>query len=337
MNGKTMNWKTDLNAEDIRDTRQAFLLIAAGGTGRDALGTFERFGGNRVAKLALLIDTEPAETAAADAEVFLSIGHDEFDAIRADPKVFGPVTTTVVREMPEFIQAESLRDGSRTIRILSQMAVEVHKKQLKRSLKKAIRDLVKTSAANRIVPVLFGSTGGGAGSALVVILGALLNKPAFKSAITEGFATDLLQRPVALLADPHCFALRHGDRHASRILSNSFVTRVEVGELAKRGCWQYCFVQGLANGEAVLDTKEEVCRNLGASVYQLCRNFSYLKSRLVDTVDSDRWSARYLGFDIPEYHIPESEHPVYASKRKPRRVRNFVSLVDGNANQGATK
>ncbi len=190
----------------------------------------------------------------------------------------------------------------------------------------------RAAGVGTILPIFFASTGGGAGSALTVIFGKLFARSDFRARITEGFSPHTLDIPVALVTEPFSYALRHGDKHANRIMANALAFRIETALLEAEDAFQYIMHQGLANDAgAVLDTPDEFCRALGTSVYMLCREWAYFKARAVDTVDTAKIADRYHGLDIPEYHIPVEKHPTFASAVRSRRLYRGITLANGVA------
>jgi hypothetical protein len=175
---------------------------------------------------------------------------------------------------------------------------------------------------------LFSSTGGGAGSALVILLARLLASPAYRARITRGLSPNLLDTPLAVVTEPWALAWRNGERHADKILANAYAFRVESALLESRQAFQYVFHQGLANeGGAVLDSEEQVSKTLGTAVFNLCAHWSYLKARWVDSIDSAKVTDRYLGRDVPECRLPKAQHPPYAadvSQRFPFSANGFT-------------
>lgn len=312
----------------------AFLNLALGGTARLATETFEALyqaDGRPFAKHVVYIDTEPADAPHADTVLPIGLGPDDIDAIKADPSAVGPVAEAMVRRYPQYLKPESIRNGSRTVRFNSQLAVEYHLDRLIHGIARCVRDLKRTAGIRLIVPVLFSSTGGGAGSALVVLLGWLFAHRHFRALITEGLSPHTVDVPVAVVTEPFSYAIRHRPKHANKIIANAFAFRIETALLDAADAFQYVMHLGLANdGGAVLDTPEEISRALGTSAYLLCREWAYVKARAVDTVDSAKNADRYRGLDVPERRLPPADHPAYASTSSPPRPRHRIPLTNGS-------
>jgi hypothetical protein len=296
----------------------AFLLIAAGGMGRAALEWFGTlYDGVRPApfrKFALYADTEPGTICAADGKLDLGLSADDVGVLKADPQAFGRIAELMVAHYPHWLHPDDIKNGSRTLRLNTQLAVCFHAAKIARRLSACLRLMARHAPGCSIIPIFFSSTGGGAGSALVILLAQLLADPEFRRRITRGLNPNLLDTPLAVVTEPWAPAWRNGERHSDKILANAFAFRVESAILEARQAFQYVFHQGLANeGGAVLDSQEQVTNTLGTAVFNLCANWSYLKARWVDTIDSAKVTDRFLGRDVPEYRLPKEMHPPYAA------------------------
>jgi hypothetical protein len=313
---------------------RGFLLIGAGGTAREALETYGRFYENDGAPFpqrTVYIDTEPAPCRDADAIIPIGLQPGDIEAIKSDPELFGEIATIMVERYPQYLKAESIRNGSRTVRFNSQLAVEYHQDRIAQALNKCVRDLMRSAGIRQIVPVFFSSTGGGAGSALVVLLAWLFAQPRFRARITEGLDPHTLDVPLAVVTEPFAYAIRHRAKHANKILANACAFRIEAASLDHVNAFQYVFTLGLANdGGAVLDSPEEITRALGTAVYLLAREWDYFKGRAVDTIDSAKDGDRYLGVDVPEWRLPPTVRPPYAANVTPRKPRHRIPLTNGS-------
>jgi hypothetical protein len=253
-------------------------------------------------------------------------------AIQSDPEMFGLVPQTVVEHYPHLLREDSLQHGARTIRLLTQLAVEVHVEQVIRHLAKGIRQLLRKYRAKQIQPVLVGSSGGGTGSALIPLLGSCFAQEEFLRRVAQGMRVGIIHRPLVVVADPIAYADSVSDRQAHKILGNSKAFRIEMDLLDRQhGAFQHVLHQGLANaGGAVFDRREEVCKQLGIAVYQLCRHWqSFFKPSLVNGSEGHDPNDRYRGHNIPERYLPASVHPPFASKLPRRRLRRRITLTNG--------
>jgi hypothetical protein len=309
----------------------AFLVLPLGGTGREAVGVFESLyqaDGRPFKKCTVYADTEPGTVDGVDAKLDLGLDADQVAVIKADPAAVGPVAQTMVEHYPQFLQPESIKNGSRTLRVNTQLAVEIHLDAIITQLNRSIRETVRNAPVQSILPLFLSSTGGGAGSALVLLLGLLFANRKFRDLITEGLSPHLLDTPVAVVTEPFAYALLHKPKHAAKILANAFAFRIETALVEAQNCFQYVFHQGLANdGGTVLDRQEEIAKVLGTGAYEVCRNWSFLKARFVDTVDTNKITDRYRGMDVPEERLPHIPRPAYAAKVIPRRIYQRIQAV----------
>jgi hypothetical protein len=296
----------------------AFLLIAAGGMGRAALEWFgalyEGLGESVFPKFTLYVDTEPGTIPAADAKLDLGLSADDVSVIKADAKAFGPIAELMVAHYPHWLHPDDIKNGSRTLRLNTQLAVSFHAAKIARRLGACMRIMARRAPGCSIIPVFLSSTGGGAGSALVILIAQLLSDRDFRARITRGLNPNLLDTPLAVVTEPWALAWQNSERHAEKILANAYAFRIESALLEARQAFQYVFHQGLANeGGAVLDSQDQVSKTLGTAVFNLCAHWTYLKARWVDSIDSDKVTDRYLAGDAPEYRLPKELHPPYAA------------------------
>ena len=327
---QTNRWP-DLSAPECRT---GFLLIPCGGTGREACHTYVsayRRDDSPFPMFSALVDTEEADPPFVDDVVPIGIEAERLQAIIADPAAYGPVTEAVAKHYRHYLRdGAAIVHGSGTLRFLTQMCAEVHLTELVRKIKSAVRRL-KKMGARTIVPVLISSTGGGAGSALVVIFGKLFSDPCFVDSVTKGLNRHILQKPVAFVSEPFALADLHNETQANRIPGNAYAFRVETAYLEARHAFQMIFHQSLANdGGTVLDSPAEIYKGLGLAAYQFCRNIHYIKARFAGTVENAKLFGRYLGHDVPEAFVPKDSQPSFASELRPRRRYQFISLTNGD-------
>jgi hypothetical protein len=96
-----------------------YLIVAAGGTGRDAMPLFDllyRRDGEPFAKWLLQIDTENVRSAVVDDFACIRMTAGDIRAIQSDPEMFGLVAQTVVEHYPHLLREDSLQHGARTAR-----------------------------------------------------------------------------------------------------------------------------------------------------------------------------------------------------------------------------
>lgn len=294
------------------DGHPAFLNIAVGGTGTQAATHIREAhqADNRPFSMRLLrIDTDP--TTASCLDVSMPIGLDEvkLDAIRANPNKFSPVVPEILEHLGGFLHSEDIGHGSRTVRALTQLAFVYHEPRILRALRRLILDLKHEGGFDHIIPVVFGSSGGGTGGALLILLALALREPSFRRALTEGFPPGTLYTPIAFVAEPFAYAEKHHTIHANKILANAFAFRIECATIERRKAYKYVFHLGLANQfGTVLDQPAEVARVLGTSAYQFQRHWPDIKPRNVDTVDVHMINGRYQGEDVLPVSDDDSQH-----------------------------
>ncbi len=324
-----------------QDPPPAFWLLGCGGTAKAGLETTDRlYRADRSPFFmrSTISDTDPLPTEAADSTLSLGVDVQQLNAVLADPQAFGPISELMVRRYRQFLNPDSIKNGARTVRLNTQFAVEVNRQRIVDHFAADIRELVRQSGAATVQPVLFASSGGGTGSALVVTLGVLLTDPYFRARITEGLSPNLLDTPVAIMAEPFAHALKHSDAHANKILANAMAFRIETALLEAHNVFQYIIHEGMANSNGtVLDTMPQVSKVLGTMIYQFCKNWSHLKARFVDTVDSQVLTDRYRGRDVPEQHFPVTLHPAFASKLPPRHISHRIRVILNGRNHHETR
>lgn len=325
----------DLKAAKTHDEKRvAFLLLPLGGTGRGALKHFQSLYSlekARFPKFACHVDTEPGPAEGADSRLRIGLNAAKVDDVLADPELHGPVAQILSERYPQFLDPNSIQDGSRTFRALTQLAVEFHLDQIVVQFNRCIRHLMRTSNAKLILPVFASSTGGGAGSALAVVLSLLFADQRFRSKVTEGLDPYLLAPPVLLVTEPFAYSVDANLPQANRILSNAYAFRLEVAELQRRRAIQYAFFSSLSNSAgAMLDTEQEITRNLGSNMFAFCKAWSFLKARFVDSVDTEKYTARYAARDLPEC-FPDATVPSFGEvPTKRHRSPRITVTLQGN-------
>lgn len=284
------------------DGRAAFLVIAAGGSGFLAAkyirALFEA--DNRPFPLWLMqMDTDPTSAGYFDSSVPIGLNGVKIDALRCNPQKFGPTVARIIEHYKDFLHPEDVGHGSRTVRALTQLSFLYHKAAIRRALRQAIISLKHEGGFEYIIPVILGSSGGGTGSALLILLPLALLEPSFHGVLIEGLPPGTLRAPIGFVVEPFAYAEKHLTIHANKILSNAFAFRAECAAIERRKAYKYVFHLGLANEfGTVLDEPAEVARVLGTSVYQFQRHWADIKPRYVDTVDVQVIDGRYQGEDI---------------------------------------
>ncbi len=295
-------------------SRSAFLNIAVGGTGLSAAAHVHGLHQTDYLPFPtrlLQIDTDPTTASCIDFSVPIGFDEVKIDAIRSNPNKFSPLVSQILEHFDEFLHPEDIGHGSRTVRALTQLAFLYHKPQILKALRRLILDLKHEGGFDHIIPVIFGSSGGGAGSALLILLALALLEPSFRETLTEGFPPGTLRTPMAFVVEPFAYSERHHTIHANKILANAFAFRIECAAIEWRKPYKYVFHLGLANQfGTVLDQPDEIARVLGTSVYQFQRHWPDIKPRNVDTVDVHVINGHYQGEDVFHDQGPDSNgHP----------------------------
>ncbi|MDC3378724.1 hypothetical protein OAX78_00395 [Planctomycetota bacterium] len=242
------------------------------------------------------IDTDPRPSDAFDERCFIPLTEATLSAMKANPAHFGHTVEQIMGHYGALLDPEDAHNGSRTTRLLTQLAFAAHEKKVIKLMRTAVREL-RRRGAKRVIPIFLSSSGGGCGSALQALLAWKLHDRSVQRRVAEGFGESPLQRPVAFVVEPFAHAIRSADVDADKILGNSYAFRIESAILERMGAYKYVFHLGMANDSGtVLDTPEELARVLGTSVYTFMRDWSSIKARLVDTVDS-RFGHVYTGKD----------------------------------------
>ena len=302
------------------DNTTGFLNICCGGVGLEAGEVFSsRYlaDGRAFPQVLVHIDTDPIEAAFVEHRIHIGLDGGMLDALRADPEKFGPEAVTILKKHAQYLDAEDIVNGSRTIRCLTQLSFAYHERKIATSLRKALHDLISRSRIKTVIPVLTSSSGGGAGSALQSLLIHKLHQSRLRRLLTEGLRPHLLHRPISFVAEPYALAHQHEAEHHAKILGNAFAFRLESERLERAGMTKYCFHLGFSNRfGTILSDPHLIGWVLGTSVYELERNWSEFKSRFVDLVDTAALAKGYLGSDLPE-HVFGQTNAVPANRITP--------------------
>lgn len=285
-----------------------FLTLFAGGIGLSAGGIYrQRYeaDGRPFPMVAVSIDTDPVTADYIDETIHFGLDGRKLDALKADPARFGVAAEAICAHLGDYLTAEDASNGSRTIRGLTQAAFSFHEKRIAIGLRKAIHRLVDSHRVKTIIPIIVGSSGGGTGSALQVLLPFKLRERAFREQVLQGCESSLLQPPICFVSDPYALAQVHDSAHGAKILANAFAFRIESAALEKVHGTKYVIHIGFANSKGtVLSQPSLIARVLGTSVYEWQRGWPEIKNRLVDTADVNALSdTGYVGRDLPENRL----------------------------------
>ncbi|MBL8692498.1 MAG: hypothetical protein JNJ88_00215 [Planctomycetes bacterium] len=283
--------------------RTAYLLMGLGGAGGAALEIVSdllRTSNASPAVHLARIDTDMIPAVAGIDAFCMPVGA-AMEPVMETPGSFGSTVSEIVEGFEDYLDPDDMENGARTLRALTQAAALVKREELAAFLNNCLRKILTSHGANRVIPVLISSSGGGTGSALSVLLPDSLQEPGFRARVLEGLSPKLLAKPVLIVAEPFAHALRNSDEQANDILANAYALRLETAELERRGALKYVIHLGMTNESgAMLDTLEELWLSLGATAARLILHWQQLKSRFVDTLDRAARHHRYAGKNLPE-------------------------------------
>lgn len=287
----------------VYNERIAFLNLGLGGIGLRAFHSYHRHhdaDGQLIPQILVHIDTDPNSANYVDLACPIALDAGKLRALQADPGRFGESVSTILETYANLLSPEDVQNGSRTTRVLTQLAFCFHQQKIVMTLRTAVQQLVKHHKIDCVVPFLVSSSGGGAGSALQILLVRKFQQPSFRNLITEGLSEDLLQRPIGVVAEPFAYAMRHASTHHSKILANAFAYRIESEALERQAMAQYFYHLGFSNQHGViLSDPEQIAWVVGTSVYEYQRNWDEFGARCTDPKASGL-TQRYSGRDIPE-------------------------------------
>ena len=295
-----------------------FLGIGAGGSGKLALQSAieqHQAAGNPFPFFTAAIDTDRRDFDTFDFAIDIAPMQEDVSAMKKNPQRYGPACRVIAERYPELLNSETLGQGARTHRIITQAAFELFEKRIIEGLQKTIHSLLEIGQFQRIMPVILASLGGGTGSAAIILLQYYLMETTRKSQIVLGLEPEIVLRPTAFVVDAYAHALQQRDNTTRDwILANIFATRVELAELEKIGMGhQYFFHLGLGNtAGAIFSTIEQVCKANGLMAWEWMANYSLFKSYTVNNLDFNKETSRYNANDVPENHFSPEEFPEYA-------------------------
>jgi hypothetical protein len=292
-------------------SRPGFLLCWNGGTGVNCSAPFVRQAAQHcpfpVVQLALDTDPESArrlvKLSDGDAFVPLQLTARKINVVRANAKLFGPTVEAILAHHGDLLDPDNIHQGSRTIRLLTEVAFRLHYGRVRAALRAAILRLLQKGEADHVVPVLVGSTGGGCGSALTPLLARALGAKPTRQRLLRSLNIEV-RKPIAFPVDPLAQAEQVPDAQGRLILGNSFGFRDEVARYPQD--FEYLFWTGFASTSGVvLDRLDTVAKVVALGVHQLIVHWSKLKAIFVNNVDSFIQNP-YLGIDRPEESLAAS-------------------------------
>lgn len=289
------------------------LTIFCGGVGLDSAQVHaQRLKADRgpFPHVAVQIDTDGRTADFIDIPTFITLTPGKLHAIMADPERFGPIAVKICEHHGKYLNPEDVLNGSRTIRLLTQLAFLFHYNDLLRQLRTAIHRLQQQQRITSILPFFVSSSGGGTGSALQILLLHAFADPAFRRALTEGCSSSILQRPTSFVSEPYSLSQLHESGHESNIMANAYAFRIESELLERRGATKYIIHIGFSNSKGtILADPSQMASVLGTSLYQFQRSWFDMKSRLVDGADVAALRQKgYLGRDVAEHVFDSFSH-----------------------------
>lgn len=287
--------------------RPGILLGLFGGTGLSAGRYFwGRALKHRPFPLTIVqMDTDPVTEDFVHEPILTDIT-EMLDAVKANPALFGDLVRDIVKNHSDLLNREDVGKGSRSIRLLTQLCFLTHLPEIIGGWRRAILALHKQGDFDFILPIFVSSTGGGAGSAFQILMAQALTDQRFRANVLEGLGDEVLQTPIAFVAEPFGHMLYQRNTQANMVLANAFAFRMESAVLESQNAYKYIFHFGLGNNSGVvLDSAEESAKVMGICLYEFCRNWSLIKSHLVNNIDIMRLLLKYIGDDLPENALPD--------------------------------
>jgi hypothetical protein len=236
------------------------------------------------------IDTDANPTTVADVDCRLLLGQ-HVDAVKTFPSAFGDVVARIFRDYERRLDdPDALDSGSRTLRAMTEIAIELNFDALVAAMRTGIKNLLKDSV-DAIQVVIVASTGGGCGSAAAILLAEMLNQPHFRGAVEQGLCVkNRLRKPIMFAIDPWARVDGAGTRsevntgQALRIKANMYAFREEAARLSHRNAIQFYVILGNTNEFKVhLRTPRAAHHYLGLLLYSFLAGYGTLNSRLVDS------------------------------------------------------
>ena len=283
-----------------------FLVLALGGGGKASALSAKRqhqAAGEPFAMITMAIDGDPADFEAFDIAIHIALTPEAISPMASNSQRYGPACQAIVRHHPHLVESETLGNGARTHRIITQAAFEFFEQRITEGLRSAVHAILRQGPFTRIQPVIMASLGGGTGSAAAVLLLDYFTNTNKRNQMMLGLPPDLVARPTGFLIDAYAHAIQqHNAVTPDWILSNIYATRVELAEYEKQGKgFQYAFHIGLGNkAGAVFSDIPEVCEANGLQAWEWMATYPRFKSLAINGLDFHKEDGRYGGDDDPE-------------------------------------
>jgi hypothetical protein len=174
----------------------------------------------------------------------------QVDTIKATPGRFGQgVEQAMKGAAEEHFKPYLAIFGSRTFRVLTLFALSYHLMPVIKAIKSLAIDLTREHNVTRIRPVIVASTGGGCGSALMVLISYLFSHPETRWLLSGELGEHVFEPIVVFAVDPFThnaivrFAFRSSEgvvvstvEDISRMVSNALIdNQLLSNELSSRG------------------------------------------------------------------------------------------------------
>lgn len=295
----------------MEKSKRSYYVLLGGGVGFGAGREIERLHRRHERPFPIRLHAIDSDKALRDRKhpfhdsTFIGLQATEVDAMRANVELFGSVAEIIDRDFHEFLHREDVEAGSRARRALTQLFCAYHRLQLIEDMRQQVLELMEDEGASQIQPVLVGSTGGGCGSALMILNALLLTEQDSRDQILAGFDDAVLRRPIAFAADPYAMADQNNEIQQNLIYGNAFAFRQEAGYLQREGQMAEVNLTGLSNSRGVvLKSIQQLQRQLGNAVFWHMQHEPHIES-----IKANHGFTKYEGKDAPERYNPRAEGP----------------------------
>jgi hypothetical protein len=296
----------------MSSNKHGFLEIWVGGVGNRGgaeVDRHHRTDGRPYPRQTISLDTDPethtSPGSGAHHDVTIDLDERKLAVLTASPERFGPNVRAITEQLAADLDPDELEHGSRTKRAITQLAVAFHLETIMVTLRAALDQLRRQPGVKNVIPLIISSSGGGAGSALQVLLAFYLANPLFRDRLLLGIDRSILKRTIQVIVEPYSYARTNAGKQERKILANAYAFRKESDWLLEQKAVQWAFHIGFSNNYgAVLADPRTMSRVLGNCVYEVQRNWGMLKGRIVDR----EFGKGYAGGDTPETVLRQRGH-----------------------------
>jgi hypothetical protein len=180
---------------------------------------------------------------------------------------------------------------------------------------RAMVDQLRDTGCQEIQPHIVGSQGGGAGSALVVLVAHLLGDLKARAVFLEGCSSLEFLAPIIHVADATGNARKNEYPQSDRIRVNQFFNTIEVSDLMRNmgsnadRLGTCVTMTGFGNGTKWLDDNDRIAAELGANLTMFVRFHRKILARETDFTLSLIPDGQYHGRDgIPGHGNRKISH-----------------------------